>query len=194
MVENSKDQNLSSGEASANDVRSLDLTQLYDPNLHLPSAPTDWTGYEPATPVSDELTARIAVMRRPISTADFMDVALLHPEFGYYSRAKTAKKKDDFDDDEEEPGDSEANKESNILYGDFLTSPEITSLFGESLGVWFLTYMEHQKLGKEPYQLLECGPGPGQLMIDWLRSCFLKQAPKADQFVQQSRELRIKPS
>ena len=52
---------------------------------------------------------------------------------------------------------------------DFITSPEISQMFGEMLGVWCVD-MWHQ-LGKpDKVNLLELGPGSGALMRDLMRS------------------------
>ena len=180
--------------------RALDLTNLYDPQLHLPSAPTDWTGYEPATPVSDALTARIAVTGRPISTADFMESALLHPQWGYYTRAQTSAvvKDNDFDDDDDDFDNDDATTTSaadrSILPGDFLTSPEITNVFGHTIGAWFWAIQQQQhgaSTKTTPYQLVECGPGTGQLLKDWLSVCCAdNRPPDAIHLVEQSPALR----
>lgn len=53
--------------------------------------------------------------------------------------------------------------------GDFLTSPEISPLFGEIVGVWLLDQWI-QKGCPQPVQLLELGPGRGTLMADVLRT------------------------
>ncbi|KAK6052918.1 hypothetical protein COOONC_09577 [Cooperia oncophora] len=50
---------------------------------------------------------------------------------------------------------------------DFITAPELSQLFGELLGVW--CYYELANTGHiGPWQLVECGPGTGQLMHDIL--------------------------
>lgn len=52
--------------------------------------------------------------------------------------------------------------------GDYITSPEISQMFGEMLAIWI--YNEWYKMGSpKPFQLLEFGPGRGTLMKDVLR-------------------------
>ncbi len=53
--------------------------------------------------------------------------------------------------------------------GDFITSPEISQLFGETISLWAIE--QWQKLGKpNEFCLLELGPGQGTLMDDLLRT------------------------
>ena len=52
--------------------------------------------------------------------------------------------------------------------GDFVTSPEISQMFGECLAVWLIH--EWMKMGApKPVNLVELGPGTGTLMSDVLR-------------------------
>lgn len=54
-------------------------------------------------------------------------------------------------------------------YADFTTSPEITQVFGEVLGLWAAVTWE--AMGRpDPVHLAECGPGRGTLMADALRA------------------------
>ncbi|CAJ0587064.1 unnamed protein product, partial [Mesorhabditis spiculigera] len=87
----------------------------------------------------------------PISVAEYMRLAIRAPVVGYYS------------------GFAKDEKEVFGSKGDFVTSPELTSIFGELLGVW--CYVELQNTGYQgPWALIENGPGTGQLMLDMLSS------------------------
>ncbi|CUM64574.1 uncharacterized protein PRCAT00002181001 [Priceomyces carsonii] len=83
----------------------------------------------------------------PISLSAFMRQCLTHPNFGYYTTR--------------DPLDSNS--------GDFITSPEISSMFGEMIGVWL--YSTFFKQGKpDKVRIIEFGPGKGTLMFDCLSS------------------------
>ncbi len=82
----------------------------------------------------------------PISVADYMALALDHPDFGYY------RTQDPFG-----------------AAGDFITAPEISQVFGELLGLWLA--IAWQEAGEpSPFRLIELGPGRGQLMADLIRA------------------------
>ena len=82
----------------------------------------------------------------PMTVADFMGIALGHPEHGYYMKG------DPFG-----------------VAGDFITAPEISQIFGELIGLW--AAITWQQLGEPPnLTLIECGPGRGTLMRDLLRA------------------------
>ncbi|WP_333023358.1 class I SAM-dependent methyltransferase [Wolbachia endosymbiont of Pentidionis agamae] len=80
-----------------------------------------------------------------ISISEFMKTALYHKNYGYYN-----------------------SKNPIGQVGDFITSPEISQLFGEILAVWIMLAWE--KLGKpREFILVEFGPGKGTLMQDIMR-------------------------
>jgi len=82
----------------------------------------------------------------PMDMAEYMRLCLGHPEYGYYMT------RDPFGKD-----------------GDFITSPEISQIFGELIGIWVADCW--MKLGQpDPFILCECGPGRGTLMADALRA------------------------
>lgn len=81
----------------------------------------------------------------PISIADYMSLALGHPEHGYYI------KRDPFG-----------------VRGDFITAPEISQIFGEMIGLWCAQIWA--QMGGGPISIVELGPGRGTLMADLLRA------------------------
>ncbi|VTZ51004.1 Methyltransferase [Methylocella tundrae] len=87
----------------------------------------------------------------PISLERYMTLALSHPVHGYYR-----------------------SKEAIGAKGDFITSPEISQMFGELLGLWCVEVWRLMG-APEAVRLVELGPGRGTLMADALRA--VKVAP-----------------
>ena len=81
----------------------------------------------------------------PVTVFEYMQEVLNTPHYGYYS--------------------SRVNIGSK---GDFVTSPEISQVFGELLGVWLVSEWMRQGRLKDA-QLVELGPGNGTLTEDIIR-------------------------
>jgi NADH dehydrogenase [ubiquinone] 1 alpha subcomplex assembly factor 7 len=97
------------------------------------------------TPLAAELR-RIIAHEGPISVAQFMSLASMHPAFGYY-----------------------ASRDPFGARGDFITAPEISQMFGELIGAWAAAVW--QGMGAPArVNLVELGPGRGTLMADALRA------------------------
>ena len=93
-----------------------------------------------------ELIKEKILSNGPINLADYMKICLTHPEYGYYIK----------------------NKPIGTT-GDFITSPEISQMFGELIGLWIVQiWIDHKK--PKNFSLVELGPGNGTLMVDILRS------------------------
>ena len=95
--------------------------------------------------LEDDLVARIAASG-PITLADYMAQALLHPTKGYYS-----------------------TRDPLGAGGDFTTAPEISQMFGELIGLSLAQSWLDQD-APNPFVLAELGPGRGTLMADILRA------------------------
>lgn len=157
------------------------LRDLYDPHLHLSStAPTDWSDYEAATPLWEEMAAWIGVAGRPISVADYMRLCNTHPVYGYYTKAESSNQagangpadQDDFDHDEWDDDNNKNNTKDSLIIGpggDFVTAPEMCQIFGECLAIWSMTVWQLSSERYTSWQWLEAGPGRGSLMVDLIR-------------------------
>ena len=79
-------------------------------------------------------------------------------------------------DESDDIGDDTSNTEHHVggehvigSGGDFITAPEVSQLFGESLLVWLMT--QYQTLNSpSKIQIIEIGPGKGTLICDVIRS------------------------
>ncbi|MDD3370728.1 MAG: SAM-dependent methyltransferase, partial [Alphaproteobacteria bacterium] len=75
-----------------------------------------------------------------------MELALQHPDYGYYRK-----------------------RDPLGRTGDFITAPEVSQLFGEMIGVWCAEAW--RSMGRpDPFALVELGPGRGTMMADILRA------------------------
>ncbi|PWY74540.1 DUF185-domain-containing protein [Aspergillus sclerotioniger CBS 115572] len=104
-----------------------------------------------STPLAQTLANAIKVTG-PIPIAAFMRQVLTNPEGGYYTTRPE--------------GDGEVFGKK----GDFVTSPEISQVFGELVGIWTIAEWMAQGRKRSGVQLMEVGPGKGTLMDDMLRT------------------------
>ncbi len=81
-----------------------------------------------------------------ITVERYMELALAHPEHGYYM-----------------------NRDPFGASGDFTTAPEISQMFGELIGLWSAEVWN--LMGRpRPLRFIELGPGRGTMMSDALRA------------------------
>jgi NADH dehydrogenase [ubiquinone] 1 alpha subcomplex assembly factor 7 len=90
--------------------------------------------------------AAIIAHEGPISLERYMSLCLSHPAHGYYM-----------------------TRDPLGADGDFVTSPEISQMFGELLGLWAAETWSMCG-APQPARLVELGPGRGTLMSDALRA------------------------
>lgn len=99
------------------------------------------------TPLKARLVEQIE-KSGPIPLSDYMRICLADPQDGYYTRHMPLG-----------------------AAGDFTTSPEISQVFGELIGLWCADLWVRAGMTK-PFSLVELGPGRGTLMADALRSTY----------------------
>jgi SAM-dependent MidA family methyltransferase len=97
------------------------------------------------TALLDEIKEEIAV-KGPITVERYMELALAHPDYGYYM-----------------------NRDPFGASGDFTTAPEISQMFGELIGLWAAEVWTTMG-SPSSIRLVELGPGRGTLMSDALRA------------------------
>ncbi|KAL3677532.1 hypothetical protein R1sor_027480 [Riccia sorocarpa] len=119
----------------------IDRSGLYQEREHPHSTP----GKEAMSAMSKHLDAIIRFRGGPISVAEYMEEVLTNPTAGFYM-----------------------NRDVFGAGGDFVTSPEISQMFGELIGVWS-TCLWHQMGQPSQVALIELGPGRGTLMADLIR-------------------------
>lgn len=115
-----------------------------------PDSPDVNTTNPDENPLIAQLKDRISA-HGPISVAEFMQTALSDQDGGYYTT------RDPFG-----------------AAGDFTTSPEISQMFGELIGLWCADTWRAMGSPKA-FALIELGPGRGTLMSDALRA--MRQVP-----------------
>lgn len=125
-------------DASARLSISVDRSGLYNPSEH---------SHEPSSDseLVKHLKSIIKFRSGPISVAEYMEEVLTNPHYGFY-----------------------INRDVFGASGDFITSPEVSQMFGEMIGVWAMCLWE--QMGQpEKVNLIELGPGRGTLLADLLR-------------------------
>jgi NADH dehydrogenase [ubiquinone] 1 alpha subcomplex assembly factor 7 len=89
---------------------------------------------------------RLIAIAGPMPISEYMALCLGHPQHGYYTT------RDPF-------GSA----------GDFITSPEVSQMFGELVGLWAASVWRMMGC-PENVRLIELGPGRGTMMADALRA------------------------
>ncbi|CAH2049843.1 unnamed protein product [Thlaspi arvense] len=117
---------------------SIDRSGLYNPPEH---------SHEPSpdSVLVKHLKGIIKFRGGPISVAEYMEEVLTNPKAGFY-----------------------INRDVFGAEGDFITSPEVSQMFGELVGVWAMCLWEQMGQPKK-VNLIELGPGRGTLMADLIR-------------------------
>lgn len=98
-----------------------------------------------ATPLLEHLRGLIRA-GGPLTVEHYMEIALWHPQWGYYATHLPVG-----------------------VHGDFVTAPEISQVFGELIGLW-LADLWQRSGAPDPAIVCELGPGKGTLMADLLRA------------------------
>ncbi|KAI2471442.1 DUF185 domain-containing protein [Annulohypoxylon bovei var. microspora] len=129
-----------------------------------------------STPLAKQLTEAINTTG-PIPLASYMRMCLTSDTGGYYT------------------GAIEAGRDQFGRKGDFITSPEISQIFGELVGIWFVAEWMSQGRPRQGVELIEVGPGRGTLMDDMLRTMRnfkdMSSSIETVYLVEASAELRI---
>lgn len=90
--------------------------------------------------------ARVINATGPLSIAEYMHICMSDPQYGYY--------------------------QTQTIFGeegDFITSPEVSQMFGELIAVWCME--KWIAMGRPTrFNMVELGPGRGKLMSDLLRA------------------------
>ena len=93
----------------------------------------------------EKIIKRNIKLNGSISIEEYMTIALYHPKYGYYSKKHIIGK-----------------------HGDFITSPEISQVFGELIATWLI--YNSSIYFKDEFNFLELGAGRAVLMQDILRT------------------------
>ncbi|KAL3518944.1 hypothetical protein ACH5RR_021533 [Cinchona calisaya] len=117
---------------------SIDRSGLHNPSEHFHGPTSD-------SELVKHLKGIIKFRGGPITVAEYMEEVLTNPKAGFY-----------------------INRDVFGAQGDFVTSPEVSQIFGEMIGVWVMCVWE--QMGRpNKVNLVELGPGRGTLLADLLR-------------------------
>lgn len=119
-------------------VISVDRSGLYNPPEHEHKVREE-------SPMVKIIKSLIKFRGGPITMAEYMGEVLTNPIAGFYM-----------------------NRDVFGAGGDFITSPEVSQMFGELVGVWSMCLWDQMGQPKH-VKLVELGPGRGTLMADLLR-------------------------
>jgi NADH dehydrogenase [ubiquinone] 1 alpha subcomplex assembly factor 7 len=134
-------------EDKPDDYISIDRSALFSPAPHhLDSASYLSNKKHPPTPLDLHIQAMIKYRSGAITLAEYISEVLTNPSAGYYTQK------------DEVFGER----------GDFITSPEISQMFGEMIGIWCVASWQEMNSPKK-LRIVELGPGRGTLMADLLR-------------------------
>ncbi|KAL3640155.1 hypothetical protein CASFOL_011858 [Castilleja foliolosa] len=117
---------------------SIDRSALYHPPEHSHESSAE-------SELVKNLKNIIKFRGGPITVAEYMEEVLTNPKAGFYM-----------------------NRDVFGAGGDFITSPEVSQMFGEMVGVWAMCLWEQMGQPKR-VNLVELGPGRGTLLADLLR-------------------------
>jgi NADH dehydrogenase [ubiquinone] 1 alpha subcomplex assembly factor 7 len=106
------------------------------------------------SPLEIEIRKRIK-LAGPMPVRQFMTMCLTHPDHGYY-----------------------ITRDPFGASGDFITSPEISQVFGELIGLWAASAW-HMMGQPENVRIIELGPGRGTMLIDAMRAAQVVPAFRA---------------
>jgi NADH dehydrogenase [ubiquinone] 1 alpha subcomplex assembly factor 7 len=157
----------------------VDFKDLYDPEVHMRTVPKSWKGFEMSTPLFEEFMKTILIKGKALTVAHFMQQVLTNPEHGYYrnhQRQDDISWDDDIDKNEDDDLWETSPQQSRSMIGpkgDFVTAPEISQIFGESIAVWFITQWKAVLFRSLRLRLIELGPGKGTLIHDIIRAAHL---------------------
>ncbi|KAK6128351.1 hypothetical protein DH2020_037905 [Rehmannia glutinosa] len=126
---------------------SVDRSALYHPpeHSHEPSADSELVKHLKNIIKARQMIFFFRFRGGPITVAEYMEEVLTNPKAGFY-----------------------INRDVFGAGGDFITSPEVSQMFGEMVGVWAMCLWEQMGQPKT-VNLVELGPGRGTLLADLLR-------------------------